>query len=172
MDGSPKTRAVRTLLLSIVLAGCASTAGGPPAATPITAADRSAPAAVGQAAALSVVVYRSPTCACCSEHEAYLREAGVEVQAVVDPDIERVKKSFGIPREMYSCHTAEIAGYFVEGHVPLAAIEKLVAEKPDLDGIALPGMPPGAPGMAGVQEGALEVFAIRDGKVVGLFGEH
>ena len=158
----------RTLLLWLFVAACASLPSGP-AGTSNPASD---PPAHSAAQARPVAtVYRSPTCACCSRHETYLREAGVEVRAIVQPDIERVKESFGIPRQMYSCHTTEIAGYFVEGHVPLEAIEKLVAERPDLDGIALPGMPEGAPGMGGVQEAPLEVFGIRDGKVVGIFDE-
>ncbi len=64
---------------------------------------------------------------------------------------------------MKSCHTTVIEGYFVEGHVPVAAIEKLVAEKPDIDGIALPNMPAGSPGMPGRQTEAFKVYALSDG---------
>ncbi len=72
---------------------------------------------------------------------------------------------------MYSCHTTDIGGYLVEGHVPLAAIERLLAERPPLDGIALPGMPAGSPGMGGSADGSLTVYGIRDGRIVEVFGE-
>lgn len=71
---------------------------------------------------------------------------------------------------MRSCHTSEVAGYFVEGHVPVAAIERLLAERPEIDGIALAGMPAGSPGMGGTLEGPLVVFAIADGELVGESG--
>ncbi|TFH36576.1 MAG: DUF411 domain-containing protein [Anaerolineales bacterium] len=67
--------------------------------------------------------------------------------------------SLGIPSELSSCHTAQIEGYIVEGHVPADVIEAMLAEKPDILGLALPGMPQGAPGMDGVAEGPLEILA-------------
>ena len=72
----------------------------------------------------------------------------VSVNFVADPDA--IKAKFGVPEALYSCHTAKIDDYLVEGHVPEAAIAKLLAERPNLKGIALPGMPEGAPGMDGV----------------------
>ena len=84
-------------------------------------------------------------------------------------DMAAFKAEVGVPMEYASCHTTIVAGYFVEGHVPLAAIERLLAERPDIDGLALPGMPPGSPGMGGTQQGPFEVLAITDG-VATLFG--
>jgi hypothetical protein len=71
-----------------------------------------------------------------------------------------VKRSLGVPEAMESCHTMVVGGYVVEGHVPLAAIDRLLAEKPDVIGIALPGMPLGSPGMNGAKEAPFEIYAI------------
>lgn len=128
-----------------------------------------APAARSGLAVAELTLTRSPTCACCEGHQAYLEQAGVVVRAVINDDITAVKDRFRIPSEMRSCHTSEVAGYFVEGHVPAAAIERLLTERPDIDGIALPGMPAGSPGMGGALAGALVVYAVRDGEVVGEF---
>ena len=82
-----------------------------------------------------------------------------------DPDIpDFVKEKYGIPYSMRSCHTTVIGDYFVEGHVPIEAVEKLMLEKPDIKGIALPGMPSGSPGMPGSKQGPFIVYAInKDG---------
>lgn len=74
------------------------------------------------------------------------------------------RQQHGIPEEYGSCHTAIIDGYAVEGHVPVEAIIKLLTEKPEIDGIALPGMPEGAPGMEGLQTKPYTVYALSDGK--------
>ncbi len=74
-----------------------------------------------------------------------------------------IKRKYQIPQNMESCHTAVIAGYFVEGHMPIEAIEKLLEEKPDIDGIALPGMPTGSPGMPGQQTEAFKIYALSAG---------
>jgi hypothetical protein len=99
-----------------------------------------------------------------------MRDSGMDVVAVMHDDITSVKDGYGIPVDMRSCHTSDIAGYFVEGHVPMAAIDQLLAERPEIDGIALPGMPSGAPGMGGELEGPLLVYAVKDGQVTGEFG--
>ena len=81
-------------------------------------------------------------------------------------DMSSVKKEYQIPEHLAACHTAIIGDYFVEGHIPIEAIEKLFEEKPDIDGIALPGMPAGSPGMPGQQREAFIIYAaLRDGTV-------
>lgn len=97
----------------------------------------------------TITVWKSPTCGCCGGWVDYMRGKGyhVAVNLVVDPNL--IKAKLGVPEPLYSCHTAKINGYLVEGHVPEAAVEKLLAERPDLKGIALPGMPEGSPGMDG-----------------------
>jgi hypothetical protein len=105
--------------------------------------------ATPQAKAATITVWKSPTCGCCGGWVAYMRGKGyqVTVNLVADPDA--VKAHFGVPSALYSCHTAKIDDYLVEGHVPESAVAKLLAERPNLKGIALPGMPEGAPGMDG-----------------------
>ena len=143
------------VLLATLLVACAQ-----PVATP---------AQPGLATA-ELTLTRSPTCACCKGHEAHLEQAGIAVRTVIDEDITTIKDDYRIPSEMRSCHTSEVAGYFVEGHVPVAAIARLLAERPEIDGIALPGMPAGSPGMGGTLDRPLVVFASADGEVVGEFG--
>ncbi len=106
--------------------------------------DRPQPAKAG-----AITVWKSPTCGCCGGWVDYMRGKGyqVAVNLVADPD--PIKAKLGVPEALYSCHTAKVDGYLVEGHVPEAAVAKLLAERPDLKGIALPGMPDGAPGMDG-----------------------
>lgn len=78
-------------------------------------------------------------------------------------DMTSVKQAYRIPQNMISCHTAVIGDYFVEGHVTVEAIKKMLEEKPVIDGIALPGMPPGSPGMPGEKTEALKIYALFDG---------
>lgn len=96
-----------------------------------------------------VVVWKSSTCSCCGGWVSYMRSKGysVVVNNVNDPTFMKVK--LGVPAGLYSCHTATIGRYTVEGHVPAAAVAKLLEEQPELSGIALPGMPAGSPGMDG-----------------------
>ncbi|MFO7188789.1 MAG: DUF411 domain-containing protein [Pseudomonadota bacterium] len=103
-------------------------------------------AAAAQAAPV-VEVYKSATCGCCKEWIRHLRENGFEVRAhdVPDPAAHRAKA--GVPQALGSCHTALVEGYAIEGHVPAADIKRLLAERPKARGLAVPGMPIGAPGM-------------------------
>lgn len=103
----------------------------------------------GQAAAREAVVYKSPTCGCCKGWATYLQRNGYKVTVIDRDDMDKVKDGMGVPEELRSCHTAKIDGYVIEGHVPLKAIDKLLAEKPKATGIAAPGMPSGSPGMDG-----------------------
>jgi len=112
-----------------------------------------------------VTVYLPPECGCCRLYVEYLKRQGFEVRVVETEDIAEVKNRFGIPYLLQSCHTSVIGGYFVEGHVPAEAIRKLLDERPDVDGIILPGMPPGSPGMPGVKEESFEIYALKDGNL-------
>ena len=154
-------RFLPAVLATALLSACTSAASQPDA-------HASLPAPAW--ASLDVLLTKSPTCTCCTGHEAYLERLGMRVQVTVSDDIQAVKDTYRIPAEMRSCHTSTIGRYFVEGHVPYAAIEQLLAERPEIDGISLPGMPAGSPGMGGVLEGPLTVYAIDDGRVVGEFG--
>jgi hypothetical protein len=154
-------RFVPAVLAGALLAACTSAASQP-------AAPASLPTAAW--ASLDVLLTKSPTCTCCTGHEAYLEGLGMRVKVTVSEDINAVKDVYAIPAEMRSCHTSTIGRYFVEGHVPFAAIQQLMEQRPDIDGISLPGMPAGSPGMGGDLEGPLVVYAIDDGQVVGEFG--
>jgi hypothetical protein len=97
----------------------------------------------------ALTVYKSPTCDCCKAWVAHVQRAGFTVTARDLADLSEVKAAFGIPRALESCHTAQIGGYLVEGHVPADLIEKMLREKPVGRGLAVPGMPVGSPGMEG-----------------------
>jgi hypothetical protein len=136
------------VLIALLLAACAAPAG----ASPRPAESRS-----GE-------LFRSPTCDCCSGHGDYLGELGFELRWHEIADVASVKQRFGVPEALWSCHTTLIEGYVIEGHVPVEAIERLLAERPAIDGIALPGMPPGSPGMGGIKAGPWAVFAFANGE--------
>ena len=106
--------------------------------------------------------YRSLSCGCCNLHESYLiRNGNLNVKDIRMDDISSIKNKYKIPSEMQSCHTAVIENYFVEGHIPLEAINKLIAEKPNIMGIAMPGMPSGSPGMPGTKSGDFVIYAVN-----------
>lgn len=111
---------------------------------------------------VQVIVFKSPTCGCCAVYAKYLgqKDYDVQVKDVPDPSAEMKKKGF--PDSMLSCHTSIIGDYVVEGHVPVEAIEKLLAEKPAIKGIAMPGMPSGSPGMPGSKNGPFIIYKITD----------
>lgn len=100
-----------------------------------------------QEAAPRMVVYKSPTCGCCGQWVAYMRAQGFVVETKDVNDLASVKESLGIPKSVWACHTAVVDGYVVEGHVPAEQVQRLLKERPDVAGIAVPGMPVGAPGM-------------------------
>lgn len=110
-------------------------------------------------------IHRSAYCACCGEYEDYLRERGVEVREVVREDVVEVKEAYGIPQELYSCHTSIVGGYAVEGHVPLEVVIDLLETRPEVDVISLAGMPAGSPGMGGEKEGPWTIHEVRDGEI-------
>ncbi|OGN43917.1 MAG: hypothetical protein A2623_07970 [Caulobacterales bacterium RIFCSPHIGHO2_01_FULL_70_19] len=95
----------------------------------------------------AIAVYKTPTCACCDAWISHLRGAGFMVSVNILADLRGLRSSHGLAETLASCHSARVAGYFVEGHVPAADIRRLLAERPEAVGIAVPGMPPGSPGM-------------------------
>lgn len=97
--------------------------------------------------ATTVAVYKTPTCACCDNWIAHLRQAGFVVQINVLPNLRSLRSSHGMPEALASCHSGLIDGYFVEGHVPAQDIRRLIAQRPDAVGLSVPAMPLGSPGM-------------------------
>ena len=108
-----------------------------------------ASAAVIAAGLPEAVVYKSPTCGCCASWVAHMKASGFDVKVVEQNDVDEVKRRFGVPEHLASCHTALIGGYVVEGHVPASAVKRLLNEKPAALGLSAPGMPIGSPGMDG-----------------------
>lgn len=111
-------------------------------------------AGAGQAPATSqkLVVYKSPLCGCCGDWVTYMEKHGYKAEVHDLDAVEEVKTRLGVPQDMWSCHTAIIGDYVIEGHVPVEAIDKLFSERPKIAGLASPGMPMGSPGMNGPKE--------------------
>src|SRR5205807_5839849 len=127
----------------------------------------SALALIGSAHAepVPVMLYKNPECGCCDGYADYLRHNGFTVTAKATTDLTEISRKAGIPSDLQGCHTAFIGGYVVDGHVPVGAIRKLLAERPSIKGITLAGMPEGSPGMYGEKTGPFTIYAIgADGK--------
>ena len=106
----------------------------------------------------TIKVWKDPNCGCCTGWVEHLRSNGFVATVTNSADMQAVKVRLGVPEELASCHTAEIAGYIVEGHVPAPAIRRLLSEKPAARGLAVPGMPIGSPGMEGGKPEVYEVI--------------
>lgn len=113
--------------------------------------------------ARNITIYKTPACSCCGAYATYVESLGYKVDLQLVDDIDVVKERLGVPYDLQSCHTSEIDGYVVEGHVPIEAIEKMLSERPDIAGIALPGMPSGSPGMPGEKEDFIVYVINHDG---------
>ncbi|MGZ4999654.1 MAG: DUF411 domain-containing protein [Methylomonas sp.] len=120
-----------------------------------------------------MTVYRSPTCGCCGNWIEHAEQNGFKVNDVVTTDMDAIKKKYGIPDKLASCHTTILDGYVIEGHVPAGDIQKLLQAKPKVLGLSAPGMPMGSPGMeTGGQTQDYKVMSFdKDGKVE-VFAEH
>lgn len=118
-------------------------AGLAAALAPATAVLGATPAAEN----LPVKVVRSPDCGCCGAWVEHLREAGFTVDVTMSDDVAAFKDEHVVPQSLWSCHTALVEGYVIEGHVPAEAIRTLLDQRPDAVGLAVPGMPIGSPGM-------------------------
>ena len=122
----------------------------------------------------TVLVYKTATCGCCSGWVEHMRQAGFTVDARDLPnntELMRVKVDAGVPGAMATCHTALVDGYVVEGHVPADQVKRLLAERPEVAGIAVPGMPIGSPGMEGPNAQPYQVFSFDRQGGAAVFGE-
>ena len=140
-----------------------------------TAAALAAPWAIGAAVAqapLPIEVWKDPNCGCCGEWVKHLEANGFKVK-VNDTGNNAVRAKLGIPAKLGSCHTALMAGYAIEGHVPAADIKRLIAEKPAAAGLAVPGMPIGSPGMeAGDRRDPYDVLLVMKDGSTRVFQSH
>lgn len=130
------------------------------AALPFAAALLALSASAG--AAVQAVMHKDPYCGCCDMHAEHLRKAGIPITVKPRQDMAAFKAAKGVAPALQSCHTIEVGGYIVEGHVPASAVKKLLAQKPKIKGISVPGMPGNSPGMApaGAPASTLKVYTI------------
>ena len=109
---------------------------------------------------VKATLYKNPDCTCCEKYADYLRSNGFDVTVIEHPNMTLIKQKHGVREDLEGCHTTLVGGYVVEGHVPVAALKRLLSEKPAIKGISLPGMPEGSPGMSGTKEGAFTIYSI------------
>jgi hypothetical protein len=112
----------------------------------------------------AAVMYINPQCSCCLGHANYLRQNGFKITVKETPDMSQIRRQHGVPQKFEGCHIMLIDGYVVEGHVPASAIKKLLAQRPKIKGISLPGMPEGSPGMTGIKTEPFKILQISEGE--------
>lgn len=112
------------------------------------------------AAPTVMTVHKDPNCGCCHLWAEAMLKAGFDVRLDDVEDLAPIKARFGVPGELEGCHTAEVDGYFLEGHVPLSSVRKLLAERPAVKGLAVPGMPSGSLGMGDDPSASYDVVAV------------
>lgn len=118
-----------------------------------------------------MTVYKSPTCGCCGEWVKHVRAGGLQVRTHDLGDVSPIRDRYGVPGSLASCHTAVVDGYAIEGHVPVADIRRLLQVRPNVIGLAVPGMVVGSPGM---EQGTPRPFATLafDARGYRVFAQH
>ena len=125
-----------------------------------------------QAADPRIEVFKTTTCGCCGKWVDHLKANGFDPVVKDVPSTAEYRRKYGVPDGLASCHTAVVAGYSIEGHIPAADIHRLLKEKPKAKGLAVPGMPLGSPGMEGPRRDAYSVYLFdSDGKIT-VFQKH
>jgi len=152
---------VRTMALTVAFASLALT----------TAAVRTSPSDAPEEKPV-ITVYKDPSCGCCKNWIEHLIKHGYRVDAKDSPNMTEIKRTLGVPTGLTACHTAMVNGYLIEGHVPAADIDRLLAQKPKVAGLAVPGMPAGSPGMEGASAQRYQVLTFdKTGKTT-VFANH
>lgn len=117
------------------------------------------------AATIDALMYKNPQCSCCESYAAYLEQNGFKVEVKPVNNLSQIASEAGVPSDLEGCHTIMVDGYVVDGLVPVDIVKKMLTERPKIAGIALPGMPAGAPGMGGEKSETWTVYAFtKDGK--------
>lgn len=106
-------------------------------------------------------LFKSSSCGCCGIYSQYAESNDIDVRVSNTENMNMIKRKYNIPARLQSCHTTIMDGYFIEGHIPMEAIDKLSLERPDIAGIALPGMPSGTPGMPGAKLDTWVIYAVN-----------
>lgn len=155
--------ALTVAFLVVIASGCTRT----------DAAPEVAPAASSDPLP-EITMYKSPTCGCCTAWGEYMEAEGFPVVMIDVPNIGEKRTELGTPLMLGSCHTAVVEGYLVEGHVPADDVRRLLREKPDALGIAVPGMPIGSPGMEvpGRAPQAYETYLFTEAGQTTVFARH
>jgi hypothetical protein len=143
-------------VMALAFAGIVAAIGGLAGATPAAAPD--------------IVVYKNPSCGCCKKWIEHLRAAGFHVTAHDTSGLAGVRARYGVPPKLTACHTAVVDGYVVEGHVPADVIQRLLKERPDLVGVAVPGMPTGSPGMESEMPMHYRIFTFEKSGATAVYG--
>ena len=162
---------VRALLPSVLLAAVAAMvmacapAPDPPASAQANAPGTAAPATPAAPVEAEgtfprLVVHKSPACGCCGLWVEHMQQAGFPVEVRDTNELNPIKERLGVPYGKGSCHTAEVAGYVIEGHVPADDVKRLLADRPDAKGLVLPGMPLGSPGME-TPDGRTDAYTVE-----------
>ena len=152
---------VRTMALTVAFASLALT----------TAAVRTSPSNAAEKKPV-ITVYKDPSCGCCKNWIAHLIKHGYRVDAKDSPNMTEIKRTLGVPTGLTACHTAMVNGYLIEGHVPAADIDRLLAQKPRVVGLAVPGMPAGSPGMEGASAQRYQVLTFDKSGKTTVFASH
>lgn len=118
-------------------------------------------------------VWKSPTCQCCSKWAQHMRDSGFNVHIHNETALNPLKTKLGVPETLASCHTAQVSGYVIEGHVPAGEIHRFLTEKPIVRGIAVAGMPIGSPGMEmGNQKEPYDVMTFQESGEIAIYAKH
>lgn len=112
------------------------------------------------AAGIPVKMYKNPDCGCCDRWAAYMEANGFTVETINTPDLAAIKAKYHVPTDLAGCHTALVGSYVVEGLVPAKYVKQMLSEHIAAQGLSLPGMPVGAPGMPGTSTGPLNVYVL------------
>jgi hypothetical protein len=120
----------------------------------------------------TITVYKDPNCGCCKAWIAHLVKAGYTVDAKDSPNMAEIKRGLGVPDALKSCHTGVVNGYIIEGHVSPEEIDQLLAQKPRVAGLAVPGMPMGSPGMDDGAKQHYQVFTFDKSGKTKVFASH
>jgi len=148
--------------LMVLFVGCSAGPSSPDIATLTQVAQAS-----------EITVFRSPTCGCCGKWVEHMKTFGFQVQDNITEDMDAIEQQYGVPDKLRSCHTAIANGYVIEGHIPAEDVARLLNEKPDISGIAVPGMPVGSPGMeSGDYVEPYEVLSFTDSGEMAVFAAH
>ncbi len=162
-----RTLSLSLLLTTVLLGSACARASEEAVSSPAAATETASAVAVAVAAGPTIdpelplaIVHKTASCGCCGVWADHLKAAGFPVEIRDTDDMHPVKQRLGVPAGKASCHTAEIDGYVVEGHIPASDIKRLLTERPTVRGLVLPGMPAGSPGME-MPDGYVQPYTVE-----------